>query len=148
MEVHLLQEVFGNIVCQGDVLHAHKASVGHSHLRVVIGIVGAFDIFFAYSCNEFLRRKYGNIGLILVAWIEPAVVVRLGKYIQITEFRVESRVESYLVASLNGEEERQFPILVFQRIGQTTDDTRFNRTMINEIGLGILCVEEVGTGNV
>ena len=77
-------------VGHGHILQAHETAVGHHLLRVVVGVVGALDVFASHLVDQRLRGQGGHIGAQFVTGIEPAVDITLGEDVEIGEGRVES----------------------------------------------------------
>ena len=57
-------------------------------------------------------------------------------------------VEAQFVARLHGDKEREFPRAEGEHVGESAGVARFHGAVIDEIGLGVLCVEEICPGNV
>ena len=135
-------------VGHGHILQAHETAVGDHQLRIVVGVVGALDVFASHLVDQCLRGEGGHIGAQFVAGVEPTVDVTLGEDVEIGEGRVESGVEAQFVARLHGHEEREFPRPEVEHVGESAGVARFHGAVIDEIGLGILRVEEICPGNV
>ena len=146
--MHFLCHALGKSISQSHVFQTNEGTICHHLLRIVVSVVSALYVFAPHLFNQGLRGKHRHISAEFITRIQPTITIARGENVEIGKRRIESGIQTKLIACLHGEEHREFPLLPRESIGKSTSDLWFDGTMIAQISLIILRVGEICSCNV